>query len=454
VVCSVFWRILSRMAGALAAACMAFSPAQAQRISFLRDAEVENTIRAYATPVFTVAGLSPSAIGVHIVNDKTLNAFVANGLNLYINSGLLIRSENAGQVIGVIAHETGHISGGHLARIRDGMEGAMAESIVAMVLGAAIMAAGGGKRGTSDAGTGVMVAGQQAALRDFLRYTREMESSADQAGVNFLERAGLSARGLQEFLNVIASEELLAYERQDPYVRTHPISSQRVDFVRNFVANSRNGNKAIPAELEELHRRMKAKLIGYLEPARALQLYKENDTSIEARYARAIAYSRRPDYGRALSLMDDLLRERPNDAYFLEAKAQTLMEAGRIKEALPVYVRAADQLPNEPLITIALAHSQLESGQPELLKSAIANLERARQQDSNDFDAWRFLAIAYGRDGQEGMAALAQAELETRRGQRAAARTFADRAEKLLPRGTPAWQRAEDVKNANQKNEE
>jgi predicted Zn-dependent protease len=421
--------------------------AQQRSISFIRDAEVESIIRAYATPVFTVAGLNAADIGVHIINDRSLNAFVANGLNLFINSGLLIRAENPEQVIGVIAHETGHIAGGHLARIRDGMEGALAETIVAMVLGVALIAAGG--RSGGDAGSGVMAAGTQAGIRSFLQYTREMESQADSAGCTFLERAHLSARGLIEFLQVIQHEELLLPNQQDPYVRTHPITTERVEFMRNCLANQRYGNAPTPEQFQEMHGRMHAKLIGYLEPGRALQIYKENDKSVEARYGRAIAYSRRPDYPKALAAMDSLLAEKPNDPYFLEAKAQMLLEAGKAAEAVPLYERAVEAVPNEPLIRTALAQAQLGTEKPQYVHAAIAHLERAKQQEPTDGDVWRLLAVAYGRDGQLGLASLAQAELESLRGQRAAARTFADRAQKLLKPGTPAWQRADDIKNAN-----
>ncbi len=420
--------------------------ASQQRISFIRDAEVESTIRAYATPVFTVAGLDPAAIGVHLVNDRSLNAFVANGLNMFFNTGLLTKAETPEQVIGVIAHETGHISGGHLARIRDNMQNAMYESIVAMVVGAALMAGGQG-----GAGMGAMAAGTQFAERGFLRYTREMEASADQAAVNFLDRSGISAKGLAEFFDVIKDQELMAIERQDPYTRTHPITRERVEFVRNWLNNSRHAQSAAPAHFTELHKRMRAKLIGYIEPGRALQIYKENDPSLEARYARAIAYSRRPDYARALPLMDGLLKDHPNDGYFLEAKAQMLLEASRVNEALPLYQRAVEVLPNEPLIRIALAQTEIETGKPDMIQNAIVNLDRAKQQDPENGDVWRLLSVAYGRSDQIGLAQLAQAELATRRGKKAEARSFAERAQKQLPPGTPPWQRAEDIKNANDK---
>lgn len=470
----MIWRMFSRLAGVLAALSLLTSPVMAQRISFIRDAEVENIIRAYATPVFTVAGLNAADIGVHIINDPSLNAFVANGLNLYINTGTLLHADTPLQVIGVIAHETGHIAGGHLARIRDGMQGAMEQSIVAMVLGAAIMAAGGH---AANAGAGVMSAGQQIGLRSALQYSREMESQADQAGCNFLERAGLSARGLMEFLEKVEGQELLDPSQQDPYVRTHPITTDRVDFVRNFVAHQAHGNAKTPPQFWDMHRRMHAKLMGYLEPTRALQIYKpgrlvcvspetignpsdakkisackdEDVQSLEmaGSYARAIAYARQPDYARGLTEIDSLLQKRPNDAYFLEEKAQMLFDSGKVADSVPLYARAADILPNEPLIRVELAQAQLGTERKDLLPGAIENLTRAKERDPQNGDAWRLLAVAYGRDGQLGMAALAQAELESLRGQHAAARAFAERAQKALKPGTAAWLRADDIKNAN-----
>ncbi|MGQ0664874.1 MAG: M48 family metalloprotease [Pseudomonadota bacterium] len=442
-------RTIPVVAAILAAGVIALPAAAQQRISFVRDAEIENTIRAYATPLFTAAGLDPAAIRVHLVNDRSLNAFVANGLNMFINTGLLIRTESAEQVIGVIAHETGHIVGGHLARLRESMRGAMAESIVALVVGAATAVA----TGRPDAGVAVAAGGLQMAERGALRYTREMESSADQAALTLLDRSGQSARGLQEFLEIIADQELLAAGRQDPYVRTHPIGRERVESVRAHVANSPLAAAPPRPDFAEKHRRMRAKLLAYLDPARALQVYKETDTGLEARYARAIATSRRPDYPAALALVDQLIAERPDDGFFLDTKGQMLFEAGRIAESLPLYQRAAKLLPGEPLILTALAQVQIEANSTELTKAAIANLEAARRLDPSHGEMWRLLAVAYGRDDQLGMSALAQAERAALHGRGAEARSFAERAERLLPVGSPGWLRAQDIRQSSQKRE-
>ena len=441
-------RISYLAAGVFAALSLSAPPATAQqRISFVRDAEVENTIRAYATPLFLAAGLDASAITVHLVNDTALNAFVANGLNMYINTGLLMRSENAGQVIGVIAHETGHIMGGHLARLRDGLNGALAESIVALVVGAAAAIASG----RPDAGAAVIAGGLQVAERGILRYSRELESAADQAGLTLLDRTGQSARGLEEFLGVLADQELLATGRQDPYVRTHPISRERVEFIHNFNQTARYVNTPLKPGFAAMHSRMRAKLMGYLEPANTFRFYPENSRTIDARYAQAIAYSRRPDYSRALALMDSLIVEYPNDPYFLDTKAQMLFEAGRPAEALPLLEKAVKLAPDAALIRIALAQAQLELGTPELNKAAIMNLESARLHENENRELWRMLSVAYGRDGQLGMVALAQAERALLSGRRVEARVLAERAEKELAAGSPGWLRAQDIRQATQK---
>jgi predicted Zn-dependent protease len=445
--------LLKRFILLLAAALIALGPwgtaptsAQQQRISFIRDAEVETTIRAFATPLFVAAGLDPSAIRVHLVNDQSLNAFVANGLNMFINTGLLIRADNAGQIIGVIAHETGHITGGHLVRMREGMAGATTEAIVALVLGAAAAVAG-----APEAGAAIMMGGTQAAERGLLRYSRQMEASADQAGINLLERTQQSARGMMEFLDILADQELLTMGRQDPYVRTHPISRERVETIRNSLASARYADTPTRPEFVELQKRMRAKLQGFIEPGKALQAYKENDPSFDARYARAIAYSRRPDYPKALALMDGLIAERPNDGYLYEVKGQMIFESGKAREAEPFYAKAAELLPNEPLLRIDLARVQVESDSPEVTRKAIANLEMARRAEQDNTELWRLLSIAYGRDGQIAMANLAQAERALLQRRLPEARSFAERAERGLPAGSAGQLRAQDIRRAAEK---
>ncbi len=436
----------SMLARLLAFALVCTMPSAAlaqQRISFIRDAEIENTIRVYATPVFRAAGLNPDDISVHIVNDRSLNAFVAGGLNMFFHTGLLLRVETPNQLIGVIAHETGHIAGGHLARLPDGMQASW-ETMVISLLGAAAAAVAG----NGNAAIASVLAGQQIAERQFLRYTRTLEASADQAGVSFLDRSQQSSRGLMEFLQVLADQEMMVADRQDPYVRSHPISAERVEFVRQWVANSRMSNMPTPPALADLHKRMRAKLLGYTDPSRTLVQYRDGETSREGRYARAFAFYRRGEMARAIELADSLLAEAPDDPYFNESRGQFTYESGRPRDALPYYEKAVAALPNSALLRLGLASAMLATEDRALLAKAIENLETAQRHESNSAELWRQLSVAYGRDGQLGLSSLAQAEQALLLGRRVDARGFADRAERLLPAGSPHILRIQDIKNA------
>ena len=413
----------------------------AERFSFIRDAEIENTIRAYAAPLFRAAGLEPSAVRIFLVNDRRLNAFVAGGQKLFLNTGLLIQSDHAGQVIGVIAHETGHIASGHLARRHDAIKNSSAQSILGLVLGGAAVVAG-----RPDVGAAVFAGSQSAGLRSFLQYSRTQESAADGATLKLLEETGQSAWGMLEFMEKLADQELLSVGRQDPYLRTHPLSRERIDTFREFVSRSSYSDAPLSPEFVERHRRMRAKLIAFLEvPSFTLRQYRSDDNSLEARYARTIAHFRKPDLDTALPQIDGLIAERPNDPYFHELKGQMLFENGRLEEALKSYETAVQLLPDSALIRTELARVQMATEDPTLNELAILNLRAALRLERTRAFAWRQLAIAHGRTGQEGESALALAEAAILRGQKRDARFHAGTAEKLLPKGSKGWINARDI---------
>jgi len=351
--------------------------------------------------------------------------------------------ENPNQLIGVIAHETGHISGGHLARLPDAMRASW-DTMIVSLLGAAAAAVAG----NANAAMASVMAGQQIAERQLLRYSRTLEASADQAGVQFLDRSQQSSRGLMEFLQVLVDQELVSTDRQDPYVRSHPISSERVDFVRNWVANSRMSNMPTPPGLVELHKRMRAKLLGYTDPARALVQYRDGETSAEGRYARAFAFYRRGEMVRAIALADSLLADAPNDPYYNETRGQFTYENGKPLEAVPFYEKAVAAAPDSALLRLGLASAMLATGDRAMVAKSIEHLEAAQRRETNSAELWRQLSIAYGRAGQLGMSALAQAEHALLLGRRVDARGLADRAERLLPAGSPHILRLQDIKNA------
>jgi predicted Zn-dependent protease len=427
---------------------LAAAPADTEAARFIRDAEIENTIRAYSAPLFAAAGLNSKDVKILIVRDDTLNAFVFGGMNLFIHTGLLLRSEHPGQLIGVIAHETGHIAGGHLSRLSSRMRNASTAQIIAMILGAAA----GIATGSAQAGGAIVLGGGELARQGIFGFSRAQESAADQAALRYLELTGQSARGMAEFLVFMDKQEQLIVGRQPIYLRTHPLTRNRINHVLNQLTTSRFSDTPVRREFAEMHRRMIAKLWGFLRPtARTLNRYKGGDNSVEARYARAIAYYRIPDLAKALPLVDGLIAEQPKDPYFQELKGQILFENGRGGEAIGPYDKAVRLLPNSALLRIGLARALIEQGDPSLTKRALAHLKEAvRLENENPF-AWSQLAIAYGRDRQFGMSALALAEAALARGNKKEARSQAKRAVKRLKPGSSGRLRAEDIQRAARK---
>jgi len=428
------WLVAGLVAGSAA------RPAAAQ--TQIRDAEIENIIRGYAAPLLNAAGLDAEAFHLHLIKSDDLNAFVARGQRLFITTGLLRRSMNAGQVMGVMAHEMGHIAGGHLARINDALDTAGKTALITQLLGVAVGALAGQPGGGAVFGSG----GGAVAERALLHFTRGQEQAADQAAVTYLDKIGLSSSGMLEFLSILEQQEFLQSDRQDAYLRTHPITRNRIAFVRDHVQHSPISNKPAPPEFEEQHRRMVAKLDGFLAPpGNTLDKYKAEDGGVPARYARAIAYFRQPNLDEALPLMDSLIRDEPSNPYFHELRGQMLFENGRLAEALPEYEQAVKLRPDEPLIRTSLAHLQIELNRPELLESALANVKRALQADQFYPLAWHLAATAYGRRGEMGLSAWSLAEYNLLIGRERDARALAAKAVRLLKRGSPSWLRAQDI---------
>lgn len=419
-----------------------YSYAQGQkRISFIRDAEIESALRLYATPVFQAAGLAPEAVKIFLVKDKSLNAFVAGGQKLFMNTGLLMQAKTAGQVIGVIAHETGHIAGGHLTRIQAAIEKSSAQSIAALILGGAAAVLGQGELAQA-----IVIGGQSLGTSSFLHYTRTQESSADQAAMRLLEGTGQSAQGLYEFMGLLEEQELLSPQYQDAYMRSHPVTRSRMNALRAHMSTSAYSKTPVTPELRAIHRRIRAKLYAHLEPAsRTLRRYKKTDRNIDARYARAVAFHKSAKTADALKTISDLLAERPKDPYFLELMGQILFESGRIRDSIPYYTAAVRLAPKSALMRGELAHAQIETNTPALLQPAINNLRVALRFERRIPSTWRALAKAYGRQKDHLHASLALAEEALLLGKKSTVAHFAGRAKKLAKVGTPEWLQADDI---------
>ncbi|MEE9301112.1 MAG: M48 family metalloprotease [Alphaproteobacteria bacterium] len=438
-------RFRNALLGVLLALTVGLSTAfSAQAASLIRDAEIENMIRTYATPLMRAAGVDPDAVTIYLVDDPEINAFVAGGMNLFVHTGLLEQSDDPAGVIGVLAHEVGHIAGGHLARLPGALESIRIESLIALVLGAAAIAGG-----ATDAGQAIIAGGTGLAQQGLFRYTRAQEQAADQAGLGYLEATGQSAHGLLSLLEKIRNEQLLVAARQSPYLRTHPLAQDRVLHIRNHIANSTYSYRPPAPEYVEMFARARAKLDGFLHPpAQTLAKYPTSDQSLAARYARAVAYFRMADLSNALIEIDALLAESPRDPYFYELKGQMFFENGRVREAIGPYQEAVALRPAESLFRLELAQAQIEVNDPELDQAALENLRIAVVRVRTDPTLWRYLGIAHGRAGDYGESSLALAEEAFLRHRPQDVAFHLARAEQHLAEGTPGWLRLQDLKRA------
>ncbi|MGE3302819.1 MAG: M48 family metalloprotease [Hyphomonadaceae bacterium] len=436
------FRALTKWTAAVAGCAALFAaPTPAAAQSVIRDAEIEQTLRDYGTPLWRAAGLDPASVQVVIVNDPTLNAFVTNGQNIFIHTGLILKAKNANQLKGVMAHETGHIAGGHLARSDDAMGKAMRPALVSIGLGILAMAAG-----APDAGAALITGAPQFAMASMVRFSQVQEAAADQAGLSFLEESGQSGEGLLQFFENFRYEEVMSDARRSPYFRTHPLSSDRIQALRVRVEAAPHRAAVDTPEDAKRFAMMQAKLFGFIEtPQRTFSKYPDTDQSMPARYARAVAAYRIPDINRAVREVSALVQADPRNPYFEELYGQILFENGKAADAVPHDRKALALKPGDPLLLINLARSLNGVGTPEAAQEAIKLLQASVSLEPDNPYAWREMASAYDAIGQDGMARLASAEQCFSMGDYPRALNFAQRAKKTLPEGTASWRRASDI---------
>lgn len=434
-------RQLTRAALAFALlAPLAAGPAPAQGL--IRDAEIEDTLDRWVTPLVEGAGFKREEIRFHIVRSPAINAFVSGGKRVFLTTGLLMESADPTQVQGVVAHELGHITGGHLVR----MSAAAQDAWLVGALGTVLGVAGGVASGGADAVLAGILVGQDIAERSFTSFTRVQERSADQVAVELLDKAGIPADGLLALMEELDSQQLLARSRQDPYLQTHPATRDRIRFVKEHIATSPTRPAGPRPPDLAAHGRLVAKLRGFIDrPRRTLRAYRMGDARVPARYGRAIALYRSGRIDEALGLVDGLIAGAPEDPYFHELRGQILFENGRLDEARGSYETALRLLPGQPLVAVGLAHVYLELGDPELTREASRILDQAIVEDRMMVSAWRLAAIARGRSGELGLSALASAEHAVLVGRLQDAAASARKALRLLPEGAPARLRARDI---------
>jgi predicted Zn-dependent protease len=447
-------RALALLTAAAIAASPAAAPVHAQQpnLPIIRDTEIENLMRDYATPILRVAGLAQQNIKVVVLNDRSFNAFVMDGRHIFINAGALFDAKTPNEVIGVLAHETGHLAGGHLMRFREKLAEAQTQSIVAMLLGVGAMVAGAtagrGSSGIGEVGTAAVMAPQSAILHSLLAYARTQEDQADHAGVKFLNATHQSPKGMYELFKRLSNEMLYNSRYIDPYLQTHPMPADRVAALEVIAKQSPYWDVKDPPALQLRHDLVRAKLSGFLEPADTVaRRYPASDQSLPARYARAIATYLHSDLRVAIAQIDGLIKSEPNNPYFYELKGQALLEAGHGPEAVAPLREAVALSHHAPLIEILLGQALISTKNPKLADEAVGLLNEALRTEPETPSAYLQLAMAYGRKGDIPHADLASAQAAFARGDIKTARQLAERAKLGLPVGSPAWVRADDLVN-------
>ena len=429
-------------AAALASGMLLVFAAPAAAQSVLRDAETEALFKDVARPLIIAAGLTPASVQIVLVGDPAINAFVAGGQNIFIFSGLIENADNVNQLQGVIAHELGHIAGGHNVRFGEGANPANHISILSLVAAVALVAVGAG-----DAGMAALGLGQATAQSAYLSFSRDQESRADQAGATYLARAGESGRGSLEFFNKLLGQEYrLALKQDNAYNRTHPLDGERIANLGSVYKASPAWNSPSDPKLETRFQRVKAKLVGFIEePARTFQVYPEGVKTDAARYAHAYALHKSAYPDAAVGEADALLAMAPKDPYYLELKGQILLESGKAAEALPALRAAVAAAPREPLIATLLGHALISTDSPAAFAEAKPLLRTAVVRDRENPDAWYQLGVIYDREGDTARAALATAERFDLENDPKRAAMNARIALKGLPPGTADWLRADDI---------
>ncbi len=446
------WPKLAATAVALA---VAFAPpaARAQQNEgnkgprLLRDTEIEQLLRDYTRPILRAAGLEKQNIQVSIINDPSFNAFVADGRRIFVNYGALMQSKTPNQLIGVLAHETGHLAGGHLAKLRTQLAHAQTQMIVAMLLGVgAMVAGGGGNNGASNAGMAAISAPQEMIRRNLLSYQRQQEENADRAGVRFLTATGQSAKGMYETFQRFTDESLFAARGADPYLQSHPMPADRVAALATLAKSSPYWDKPDDPALQARHDMMRAKTSGFMErPDTVRRRYPLSDTSLPARYARAISSYLHGDPRSALAQIDTLIHAQPNNPYFHELRGQALLEGGKPNEAIAPLRKAVQLSGRAPLIEMLLGQALVATNNKAYSAEAIAILRSALAREREAPLGYAQLAMAYAQKGEYAEADLASAQAAYLRGDAKTARGLAARAKTRFAVGSPGWVRADDI---------
>ena len=374
--------------------------------NIIRDAEIENFLEEISHPIFSEANLNLNSVDIYVFNDSSINAFVACGQKIFVNTGLIQSFETPSMLRGVMAHETGHIAGGHLARSDEALERAQTPMIVGLLLGIGAAIAGDG-----DAAQALLLGSQQIAQGMVAKYSRSQESAADQAAIKYLEGIKKSSNGMLEVLYKFANQEALSSNRQSVRVRSHPISRDRIRSLEQKVNKSQFINERDNEKILFQYKMIQAKLDGFLNnPNDVIRKAKKDSSLIFNKYSLAVAYYRKALLKESLSALNEMINQYPNNPWFYELKGQVLYESGKIRESIIPYRKSLSISPNEPLLMVALATALNALENKNNAIEAISLLKKSLMHDQKNTQTWFQLAISYSRINDIGNAELASAE--------------------------------------------
>lgn len=425
------------------------TPAHAQRsVSLVRDAEIEALLRDYSNPIFKAAGFNTDYVNIHLVRSNDFNAFVADGRRMFMNTGTLKQAKTPNEIIGVIAHEAGHIKGGHLASLRAAASNARTIAIFTQLLAGAAAVAGAvsGSNSAVSGGLSGIQSGGTFGRRNLLSHVRAQEISADRAAIELLEKTGQSGRGMLDTFTTLQRQIPIATRFIDPYAQSHPLPRERIALVSKLVEESKYKDRKDSDALIARHALMHAKLAAFTEhPKLVGKLYPKKDASLAADYARAIVGYRFGNVKKAQKNIDALIKRAPNYPYFWELKGQAYLESGLPEQAIAPLRKALKLAPGQPLILSQLGHALVATENPAFTSEAIKVLTKAVTRDQSLGLAHRQLAIAYSREGKQAEATLATANGLFYLGDISGAKIQATRAKQKFPRGTRGWLEADDI---------
>lgn len=417
-------------------------------LPIVRDAEIEALLNDYVVPLLKAAGISRNRVDVVLVNSKSFNAFVS-GTKIFVNLGAIVDSETPNEIIGVLAHEIGHLAGGHQDRLRQQIDRAQTIAVVSTILGVATSIAAGsqGSRAGASAGAGIAAGGAELATRGLLSYQRTEELAADRAAVDYLNATKQSTKGILKTFEGFQKDLALVRDRVNPYRLSHPLPRERIAALEILAQESPYFNKKDPAELQVRHDKARAKILAYTYGPSAVDgAFANAKGSVAHQYGEAISTQLYRNPRNAIPMIDKLIKSSPNNAYYHEIKGEVMLKAQDAKGAVKAFSDAVRiDGARSPTMMVGLGHALVLSGTQEDLRRAVGELEVAISLDPANSNAHRHLAMAYGRLGDTGSANLATAEAQFYAGQYKSAKQFAARAKRAFPQNAPQWLRADDI---------